>query len=98
MKKIEVGMMVKIVIGPGNTRAQELPEIQGYNGHIGRVIRLYDEHPIWGRRWDVEGACPDNICWDEAQIIPIDPPEEKASWEAIEKATGWSPMREKMAV
>lgn len=88
-KKIEAGMLVKIV-------SCENPRQAHHVGHVGRVIGPCS---VWPDGWDIEGAertDTGKLCsFHSDHLEPIDPPEEEATWEAVEKLTGWNPSRQK---
>lgn len=74
---IEVGMMVEIVyLNPSDVCANE---VEKYLGHIGKVLRLWDIHPRWGKRWEIAGASPEDTVFKTNCLKPIIPPSDDIS-------------------
>lgn len=90
--KIEAGMVVEIV----DCEPWYCPELRIFIGHIGRVLKASDQH---SDGWVIEGADVDphdnrRVSWPGYALRPI-PPDEKASWDEIEKITkGWNPSKQ----
>lgn len=70
MRKIEVGMLVRIKVVNCPTGRSDISK---YEGHIGVVKELWDTHPDYGDRWTVSGASEDSLCWIMQELHPINP-------------------------
>ena len=75
-RPIKPGMLVELRLHPTSGRPRDIRIAAKYTGHIGKVLRKAAGYYQGIPRWEVEGADPENLCFPENQLYPIDEPGE----------------------
>lgn len=90
MSKFALGEIAIVAFGPAKNRECEVTEINPINNSGERQdyrIQINGfPHPVFPTGW----TC------DEATLRKKKPPEEDASWEAVQELTNWNPTKEKI--
>lgn len=93
MAKIEVGMLVEIVQGKVTAGPNKGKDQSHFIGHVGKVLRPCNTYLDC---WIIEGAetttMGTTVSFQSKCLRPIKD-DDQASWEEIQKATGWHPER-----